>query len=63
MPPGSEFSHALLAAVVRKPEAELTSALDRLVHSGLLFKQGMPPHASYPRCSATWKTSELTLKT
>ena len=28
---GREFSHALLAAVVRKPEAELASALDRLM--------------------------------
>ena len=28
---GREFSHALLAAVMRKPEAELKSALDRLV--------------------------------
>ena len=28
---GREFSHALLAAVVRKPEAELASALDRLI--------------------------------
>ena len=28
---GREFSHALLAAVVRKPEAELQSALDRLI--------------------------------
>ena len=28
---GREFSHALLAAVVRKPEAELGSALDRLI--------------------------------
>ena len=28
---GREFSHALLRAVVRKPEAELQSALDRLV--------------------------------
>ena len=27
---GREFSHALLAAVARKPEAELQSALDRL---------------------------------
>jgi hypothetical protein len=26
---GREFSHALLTAVVRKPEAELVSALDR----------------------------------
>jgi tetratricopeptide (TPR) repeat protein len=44
---GREFSHALLAAVVRKPEAELGSALDRLIEAGLLFRQGVPPHASY----------------
>ena len=44
---GREFSHALLAAVVRKPEAELGSALDRLIPAGLLFRQGVPPHASY----------------
>ena len=44
---GREFSHALLCAVVRKPEAELQSALDRLVATGLLFRQGVPPQASY----------------
>jgi class 3 adenylate cyclase len=44
---GREFSHALLAAVVRKPEAELQSALDDLVEAGLLFRQAMPPSASY----------------
>ena len=44
---GREFYHALLAAVVRKPEAELQSALDRLVASGLLLRQGVPPHANY----------------
>jgi predicted ATPase len=44
---GREFSHALLAGAVRKPEAELQSALDRLVATGLLFRQGMPPQASY----------------
>jgi class 3 adenylate cyclase/predicted ATPase len=44
---GREFSHALLAAVVRKPEAEMGSALDRLVAAGLLFRQGVPPHATY----------------
>jgi predicted ATPase/class 3 adenylate cyclase len=44
---GREFSHALLASVVRKPEAELGSALDRLIAAGLLFRQGAPPHASY----------------
>ena len=44
---GREFSHALLAAVVRKPEAEVNSALDRLIAAGLLFRQGVPPHATY----------------
>jgi predicted ATPase len=44
---GRQFSHALLTAVVRKPEAELNSALDRLVATGLLFRQGLPPHATY----------------
>jgi predicted ATPase len=44
---GREFSHALLAGVARKPEPDLASALDRLVAAGLLFRQGVPPHASY----------------
>ena len=44
---GREFSHALLAAVVRKSDAELGLALDRLIQSGLLFRQGVPPHATY----------------
>jgi class 3 adenylate cyclase/predicted ATPase len=44
---GRKFSYPLLAAVVRKPEAELASALDRLVAAGLLFQQGVPRHATY----------------
>ncbi len=44
---GREFSHALLAAVARKPETDLQSALDRLIAAGLLFRQGAPPHATY----------------
>jgi predicted ATPase len=44
---GREFSHALLASVVRETGAELGSALDRLIAAGLLFRQGVPPHASY----------------
>ena len=44
---GREFTHALMAAVARKPEAELGSALDRLVAAGLLLRQGVPPHATY----------------
>jgi class 3 adenylate cyclase/predicted ATPase len=44
---GREFSHALLASVVGKPEAELSAALDRPIQAGLLFRQGVPPNASY----------------
>src|SRR5262249_7450428 len=44
---GREFSHALLASVVRQPEAELRSALDRLIAAGLLFRRGGPPTATY----------------
>jgi len=44
---GREFSHALLASVVLEPEAELGSALDRLIAAGLLFRQGVPPQATY----------------
>jgi predicted ATPase len=44
---GREFSYALLAAVTRKPEAELQSALDRLIPAGLLFRRGAPPQATY----------------
>ena len=44
---GREFSHALLSAVVSKPEEELASSLDRLIHAGLLFRQGTPPRATY----------------
>jgi predicted ATPase len=44
---GRDFSHALLAAVASKPEAELSAALERLIGAGLLSRQGVPPHASY----------------
>jgi class 3 adenylate cyclase len=44
---GREFSHALLSAVVKKPEPELAPILERLIAAGLLFRQGVPPHASY----------------
>jgi class 3 adenylate cyclase/tetratricopeptide (TPR) repeat protein len=44
---GREFSHGLLASVVSKPETELGLALDRLIGAGLLFRQGVPPHATY----------------
>ena len=44
---GRQFSHALLAAAARKPEAQLNSALDGLLSAGLLFRQGLPPEATY----------------
>jgi predicted ATPase len=44
---GREFSHALVAAVVRKPEQEVSPVLDRIVRAGLLLRQGVPPHANY----------------
>ena len=44
---GREFSHALISAVARKPEAELGSALNRLIQAGLVFRQGVPPQAAY----------------
>ena len=54
---GREFPHSLLAAVVRKPEVELGSALNRLIAAGLLFRQGLAVRPSIctimpnsPRC-------------
>jgi class 3 adenylate cyclase/predicted ATPase len=44
---GRRFSHALLACAAGLPEPELNSALDRLLQSGLLSRQGSPPHATY----------------
>jgi len=41
---GREFSHALLVAVLH---GELESSVDRLVAAGLLFRQGVPPNATY----------------
>jgi class 3 adenylate cyclase/predicted ATPase len=44
---GREFSHALLAAVADRPEAELRTALDQLVSAELVFRRGAPPDATY----------------
>lgn len=45
---GRTFSHAVLAEViVSRREAELESAIERLIAAGLLFRQGMAPHATY----------------
>jgi predicted ATPase len=37
----------MLAAVMQKREAELRSALDRIIEAGLLSRQGVPPYATY----------------
>ncbi|MEH2503918.1 putative ATPase/class 3 adenylate cyclase [Bradyrhizobium sp. AZCC 1578] len=44
---GREFSHELLAITAALPESELHMALDDLVGSGLVFRRGTPPQATY----------------
>ena len=44
---GREFSFRLLAAVAGLPQADLRSALARLVGTGLAFERSSPPEASY----------------
>ena len=44
---GREFAHALIEAVAGKSQAELETALNRLISAGLLFRQGVPPYATY----------------
>jgi class 3 adenylate cyclase/predicted ATPase len=44
---GREFSYPLLCAVSRLADAELQSALARLVASELVFQRGAPPDAAY----------------
>jgi class 3 adenylate cyclase/tetratricopeptide (TPR) repeat protein len=44
---GREFSHALLAAVADRPEAELQAALDQLVAAELVYRRGAPPDVVY----------------
>jgi predicted ATPase len=44
---GRAFPYPLIAAVAQKEETALRSALGRLVLAGLLFRQGLPPHATY----------------
>ena len=39
---GQEFPHAPLASASRLPEPELTAALDRLLQSGPISRQGAP---------------------
>src|SRR5262245_11206440 len=44
---GREFSHPLLAAVTRKPEAELQTTLSRLIKAGLVLQQRSAPYSTY----------------
>jgi class 3 adenylate cyclase/predicted ATPase len=44
---GREFSYELLEAIALKPRADLDHALGRLTDSGLAFRRGTPPDATY----------------
>jgi predicted ATPase len=44
---GREFSYELVAAVAPRAKAELEDALERLIASGLAFRRGTPPDATY----------------
>ncbi len=44
---GRQFSHAMVAAIANKSESELVFAIDRLTATGLLLREGAPPHANY----------------
>jgi predicted ATPase len=44
---GREFSYALLAAVTATPTRDLDHALEQLTDSGLAFRRGAPPEATY----------------
>jgi len=44
---GREFSYELLAAVACRTEEALRGALDQLVDASLVFRRGVPPHASF----------------
>jgi class 3 adenylate cyclase/tetratricopeptide (TPR) repeat protein len=44
---GREFSYELIAAVASHTETELISALNELTESGLAFRRGTPPEATY----------------
>lgn len=44
---GREFPHELLAVAAALPESDLQAGLDDLVGSGLVFRRGTPPQATY----------------
>jgi len=44
---GRECAFPLLSAVIGWPAAKLEAAMDRIVQSGLMFRQGTPPEANW----------------
>lgn len=44
---GRRFSYELLAAATDKTDPEISALLDSLVQSGLVFRRGIPPDATY----------------
>jgi len=44
---GREFSYELIEAVVQRTQGDLDSALQQLTDSGLAFRRGTPPEATY----------------
>ena len=44
---GREFAHEQLAAISTFSDGQLIAALDQLVESGLIFRRGAPPTATY----------------
>jgi tetratricopeptide (TPR) repeat protein len=44
---GREFSYELIAAIAPMPQAQLDDSLARLTESGLAFRRGTPPNATY----------------
>src|SRR5262249_16781024 len=44
---GREFSHELIEAIAGKPSGDLDQALAQLTRSGLAFRRGTPPDATY----------------
>jgi predicted ATPase len=44
---GREFSHELLVTAAPLPTGEVERALDDLIASGLVFRRGISPHATY----------------
>jgi class 3 adenylate cyclase/tetratricopeptide (TPR) repeat protein len=44
---GREFSYELLAAAAQRTDTELHDALGRLLDAGLVFRRGIPPHATF----------------